>query len=261
MTTYAAAEPLGQSIDGPVVLTGRNLRKQFAGIKALEDVDVDLVQGQIVCIVGDNGAGKSTLVKILSGISRPDHGEIFLKGEPIQLKSPAHARSLGIEVVHQDLALAPHLSVIDNLFLGREILARGPIGRKAGILNRNEMKVRAEELLASLHVQIPSLAAEVDTLSGGQRQSIAVARAAFWSSTALLMDEPTAALGARESQEVLSLVRRVAARGCAVAIVSHAISHVNAIADRILVMRHGVIVGELRGEITTDQLLALLEGD
>jgi len=229
-------------------------------VTGLDNVDLEIYPGEIVAIVGDNGAGKSTLVKILSGAIRADSGEIVMNSVPVTLDSPQTARQHGIETVYQDLALAPNRDVVQNIYLGRE-LCYGGILKLFGFLNSQEMRRIAEQHLKQLEVGLPQISGlPIGQMSGGQRQCVAVARSAFWSSKVLFMDEPTAALGVRESEAVLRLVRRVAQNGTAVAVISHAIPHVVALADRIVVLRHGHKVADLRGSLTVEEVVNLIVG-
>ncbi|MBV8566242.1 MAG: sugar ABC transporter ATP-binding protein [Methylobacteriaceae bacterium] len=233
----------------------RGVSKAFGNVSALHEVDVDLYRGQVLAIVGDNGAGKSTLMKILSGVHQPDRGTIKIAGEPIRIADPHQARELGIATVFQNLALVDQRDVAANLFLGRE-----PV--RAGIfVNRKAMREGARRVFADLRVHMPSLAAEVGQLSGGQRQSIAIGRATAQQGRIIIMDEPTAALGVQESQKVLDLVMRLKAAGTGVVIVSHNLRHVFSVADRIMVLRRGRRVGErLHAETTPDDIVKLIVG-
>jgi simple sugar transport system ATP-binding protein len=246
---------------GKVVLRGSGLTKSYGSISALEDVDLELRAGEILAIVGDNGAGKSTLVRILTGVTRPDQGTIEVNGQPVTFDSPRAARQMGIEAVFQDLALCPNRDVVANLFLGREVLLPGIAG-KLGILDRKSMTERTRRQLGALDVRVPRISGvPMGRLSGGQRQSVAVARSAFWASTVLFMDEPTAALGIKEAAAVLRLAKRVAGSGVAVVLISHMMPHVVELADRVIVLRHGQKVAELRGaEIAVDRLVELIVG-
>ena len=251
---------MSTAANGGSVLEARGLSKSYGPIVAIENVDIALERGEILAIVGDNGAGKSTLVKILSGALAADHGDVFVEGEKVRLTTPHRAREHGIETVFQDLALSPNRDVVENLYLGKE-LYHGGLLRPFKFLRRREMLVTAQEQLRQLEVSLPRVTGvPIGRMSGGQRQCVAVARAAFWSSKVMFMDEPTAALGVRESRAVLELVRRVADTGTAVAIISHAIPHVVAIADRIVVMRHGRKAADLRGRIAVEELVNLIVG-
>lgn len=246
--------------EGEVILRGRGLSKSYGPVTALDDVDIDIRAGEIVAIVGDNGAGKSTLVKVLSGAVQPDRGAIEIQGDAVELKGPQVARRHGIETVFQELALVPNRDVVANLFLGRELTRKGLLGM-VGVLDKREMRRRATEQIGSLDVNIPRATGyPIGDMSGGQRQAVAVARAGFWATTAMLMDEPTAALGVRESQKVLALARRVADRGLAVVVISHILPHVMELADRVVVMRHGKKVAELTEDISSDRLVAMIVG-
>ena len=244
----------------PVVLEGRGLRKTYGPITAVDGVDIRIHAGEITAIVGDNGAGKSTLVKMFAGAVVPDSGQILVEGRPVNLRNPSDARGVGIETVFQDLALAPNRDVVQNLFLGRELLKGGPL-RAAGVLDKAEMRRRADDQVKALGINIAHLSGyPIGRMSGGQRQAIAVARGAYWARTAMLMDEPTAALGLRESRKVLSLARQIADRGLAVVLISHILPHVMELADRVIVMRHGQKVAELTDDISSDRLVAMIVG-
>ena len=247
---------------GRVVLHTRGLVKHYGSITAVDGVDIDIHAGEILAIVGDNGAGKSTLIKMLCGAIQPDSGELYLEGREghVHLGTPHAARALGIETVFQDLALAPNRDVVSNLFLGREIYYGGALA-PLRVLNTRAMKRQAREQLAELRINLPGLTGfELGQMSGGQRQSVAIARAAFWASRILLMDEPTAALGVRESGAVLRLARSVADAGVAVVMVSHVLPHVMELADRVVVMRGGRKVAELTEGIEQDRLISLIVG-
>ncbi len=245
---------------GDIVLQGVGLRKKYGSVTAVDDVDIEIRAGEITAVVGDNGAGKSTLMKMLCGAIRPDAGEISIGGERVVLRTPLMARDRGIETVFQDLALAPNRDVVANLFLGRETV-RGGVWKPFGVLDRGAMRKQARTQLAELAVNVPRLTGlPIAHLSGGQRQAVAVARAAFWARQAMLMDEPTAALGVRESGQVLKLARAIADRGLAVVLVSHILPHVMELADRIIVMRHGKNVAEITEDISSERLVRLIVG-
>jgi simple sugar transport system ATP-binding protein len=246
--------------DQPVILRGEGLRKAYSHVQALDGVDIEIRAGQITAIVGDNGAGKSTLVKILSGAVRPDAGSIHFLGSEVHLRSPAAARSLGIETVYQDLALAPNRDVVDNLFVGRE-LCRGGLLAPFKVLDRRRMRQRAAEQLEQLEVGLPRASGlPVDRMSGGQRQAVAIARAVLWASRVMFMDEPTAALGVREAAAALRLAKRVADSGVAVVMISHVMPHVTEFADRVVVLRHGRKVAEVGSGTSTEELVGLIVG-
>jgi ABC-type sugar transport system ATPase subunit len=241
-------------------MVARKISKYYGPVTALENVDLEIFPGEVVAIVGDNGAGKSTLVKILSGAVAPDSGEIEINGESVWLDSPQKARQHGIETVYQDLALAPNRDVVQNLYIGREICIGG-ILKPLQLLNNSRMRRTAEIHLKELEVKLPRISGiPIGQMSGGQRQCVAVARSAFWSSKVMFMDEPTAALGVRESEAVLRLIRRVAENGTAVALVSHAIPHVVSLADRIVVLRHGKNAADLTGVTSVEEVVNLIVG-
>lgn len=221
-----------------VALAAAHVQKRFGHVQALVDASITVHRGEIVALFGDNGAGKSTLLRVLLGIYRPDDGDLVIDGVHRDLGSIRDAQEHGIEAVHQDLALAPDLSVIDNMFLGHEVTQGGVLGR-IGVLARKRMAERADEALRQLAIKLPSVYVPVRDLSGGQRQAVAIARAVMWARTAVLLDEPTAALGARQSEIVCDLLRTVAARGLAVLVVSHDLPRVLKVADRVTILWRG----------------------
>ena len=221
------------------ILEARGLVKRFGHVVALDGADLELYPKEILAIIGDNGAGKSTLIKALSGALRPDEGEIRLDGERAHFHSPRDARRAGIETVYQDLAVAPSLDIASNIFLGREVRRRGPQGGLLRMLNKGAMRREATRHFAELQIGVQSMTQPVENLSGGQRQGVAVARAATWAERLVIMDEPTAALGVKETGQVLDLIRRVRERGLPVILISHDMPNVFALADRILIMRLG----------------------
>jgi simple sugar transport system ATP-binding protein len=226
------------------VLEARGISKSFGAVRALDDVNLQVFPGQIVALIGDNGAGKSTLINCLTGVFPPDTGELIFDGMAVHLHSPQDARALGIETVYQDLAVAPHLDSAANIYLGREQLKPGLLG-KLGFLDNKFMTEETAGELKRLRVRIPDPRRRVFTLSGGQRQSVAVARSVKWASKVVIMDEPTAALGVAQSQMVLDLVREVRNSGIPVVFISHNMPHVFEVADRIVVLRLGTVVTEL----------------
>lgn len=237
-----------------------HIAKQFGHVQALRDATVIVPAGMVVALVGDNGAGKSTLLKTLLGIIRPDSGDVIVGGTPIELHGVRDAEARGVDAVHQDLALAPHLSVIDNMFLGHEVVHPGLRG-KFGALARRSMAERADAALGELSIKLPSLQVPVRELSGGQRQAVAVARAVMWSRTAVLMDEPTAALGARQSEIVCDLMRTVASRGLGVLVVSHDLPRILKAADRVTVLWRGESVLDAPAmDLTVPTLVATMVG-
>jgi fructose transport system ATP-binding protein len=222
------------------ILQARGLIKRYGRVTALDGADFDLYPGEILAVIGDNGAGKTTLIKALTGAIVPDDGEILLAGQPIDFRSPQDARAAGIETVYQDLALAPALSIADNLFLGRERRAAGFAGKVLRKLDRAGMQRDARQKLSELGLlTIQNINQPVETLSGGQRQGIAVARAAAFGSRVVMMDEPTAALGVRESRRVLELILDVRRRGLPIVLISHNMPQVFELADRIHIHRLG----------------------
>jgi simple sugar transport system ATP-binding protein len=217
------------------LLEARGVSKRYGNVLALDGANFNVLAGEVVALIGDNGAGKSTLVKSLSGAIRPDSGEILIEGRPVRLSSPLDAREHGIETVYQDLALAPDLDAAANLHLGRELYRT----RFLHVLNRSAMRQRAIEAFGNLGVRLPDVNAPVGTLSGGQRQSVAVARAVLYASKVIFMDEPTAALGVVQRERVLDQIRRVRDRGISVVLISHNMPEVLAVADRVEVFRMG----------------------
>jgi fructose transport system ATP-binding protein len=217
----------------------QGLVKRYGQVVALNGADFELFAGEILAIIGDNGAGKSTLIKALSGAVQPDDGEIRLDGGPVHFRSPRDARNAGIETVYQDLAVAPSLDIASNIFLGREQRRRGPLGRVLRLLDKRAMRREATRHFAELQIGVQSMTQAVENLSGGQRQGVAVARAATWARRLVIMDEPTAALGVKETRQVLDLIRRVRERGLPVILISHDMPHVFELADRIHIMRLG----------------------
>jgi ABC-type sugar transport system ATPase subunit len=226
------------------VLEVRNARKTFGAVTALAGVDLQLHQGEVLALLGDNGAGKSTLVKAMTGVHQLDGGELLVDGEPRRFKSPADARRIGIETVYQTLAVFDNLSARANLFLGREPAGPSWLGPFA-FLRERTMAKEWEEHISRMKVTIPRSGQSVGVMSGGQRQAIAVARAGAFASRIVILDEPTAALGLRESEQTLELVRRLPEQGISVILISHNLDHVRRVADRAVVLRRGRKVGEM----------------
>lgn len=242
------------------LISARGLTKRYGSLVATDSVDLDIRRGEIVAIVGDNGAGKSTLVKMISGAVIPDAGTIQIDGRAATIRNPLDAHDYGIETIYQDLAMAQNLDVITNVYLGRELRRRGVLGL-FGVVDRRRMKEEASEHLSQLRINIPNLTAPVESLSGGQRQSVAIARAMVWASRLVIMDEPTAALGASQSAAVLEIVKAVRERGTSVLIISHILPHVLELADRVVVMRHGRKVADLpSGQVGEHDLIELIIG-
>jgi fructose transport system ATP-binding protein len=221
------------------VMEARGLVKRYGQVTALDHADFELLPGEILAIIGDNGAGKSTLIKALSGALVPDEGEILLDGSPVRFHGPLDARRHGIETVYQDLAVAPALDIADNLFLGRELRRRGILGSLLRMLDTRRMQAEARGHMQDLKIGIQSMRQAVETLSGGQRQGVAVARSAAFARRVVIMDEPTAALGVKESHMVLDLIRKVRDRGLPVILISHNMPHVFEVADRVHIQRLG----------------------
>ncbi|MBO0942495.1 ATP-binding cassette domain-containing protein [Acidovorax temperans] len=228
-----------QETNAPLVMQAKGLVKRYGQVTALDGADFELRAGEILAVIGDNGAGKSSLIKALSGATVPDEGEILLDGQRIQFKSPIDARRAGIETVYQDLAVAPAMTIAENLFLGRELRRPGLLGSALRMLDKKKMLEESVARMAELKVGIRSMTQAVETLSGGQRQCVAVARAAAFARHVVIMDEPTAALGVKEGNMVLELIRRVRDKGLPVILISHNMPHVFEIADRIHIARLG----------------------
>ncbi|WP_066287671.1 ATP-binding cassette domain-containing protein [Arthrobacter sp. B6] len=237
--TASQLESTGTDVRQPI-LQARNLVKTFGRVVGLDGVSLDLYPGEVLAIIGDNGAGKSTLIKCLTGAEIPDSGELTVSGQPVHFKRPQDARAHGIETVYQNLAVSPALDVASNLFLGREERVPGPLGSIFRVLDTKGMRRKAKEELTRLGIStLQDVTVPVENLSGGQRQAVAVARAAAFGSKVVVLDEPTAALGVRESNQVLQLVRDLRDRGLPVILVSHNMPHVFDVADRIHIQRLG----------------------
>ncbi len=226
------------SATAPLVMQAKGLVKRYGHVTALDGSDFDLRAGEVLAVIGDNGAGKSSLIKALSGAVIPDEGEIFLDGKPVHFRSPIDARYQGIETVYQDLAVAPAMTIAENLFLGREVRRSGLLGR-FGFIDKKKMLAESTARMNELKVGIRSMTQAVETLSGGQRQCVAVSRAAAFAQHVVIMDEPTAALGVKEGNMVLDLIRRIRERGLPVILISHNMPHVFEVADRIHIARLG----------------------
>jgi len=243
------------------VLQARGLVKRYGHVTALDGADLDLLPGEILAVIGDNGAGKTTLVKALSGALVPDAGEIMLDGRAVRFHGPADARRQGIETVYQDLAVVPAMTIAENLFLGRELRRAGLAGSVFRLLDKRRMAADAASHMRSLQIGIASVRQPVESLSGGQRQGVAVARSAAFARHVVIMDEPTAALGVKESKMVLDLIRRVRDRGLPVLLVSHNMPHVFEVADRIHVARLGKRVAVVKpSDISMADAVAIMTG-
>jgi ABC-type sugar transport system ATPase subunit len=245
-----------------MVLEVNNVTKRFGPVTALRDVSVNLRAGEVLGLVGDNGAGKSTLVNIIAGNLRPDEGEIKVDGARQRFTSPADARKAGLETVFQNLALVPTLNIVDNVYLRRELYMGGRIGRALRIMNRRQMRRETARGFERLGVTLPPLKSKVGALSGGQRQAVAIGRAVMWGSHIVMLDEPTAALGVKQTELVLSLIERLKEHGVAVILVSHNMQHVLRVADRVAVMRLGRKVADRRidAQMTGTDLVGLITG-
>lgn len=241
---------------GTVALELRHVRKEFGGVVAINDFSLSVQRGEVVALVGDNGAGKSTLVKIVSGIYQPTSGEVALDGRPVKVSDASVARQLGVEVVHQDLALADHQPVFMNMFLGRELVT-GPFRH----LDKKRMARETQTLVDELDVRIPSARSTIRDLSGGQRQGVAISRATHWAKNLVLMDEPTAALGVAETNKVEELILRLRERNMAVLLVSHNLDQVMRLSDRVTVLRRGVQIGtRMLADTDKNELVSMITG-
>lgn len=246
---------------GQPALEIRGLAKSFGPVAALRDASLSVWRGEVVGLLGDNGAGKSTLVKCVTGRLRPDSGTVSVNGHVVRFRSPRAARQMGIEVVHQNLALVDSLDVSANLFLGREILAGPRWLEPLGLLRKREMRQQTGRVLETMGVRLRSRNADVQELSGGQRQGIAVGRAVAWGQQVVLMDEPAAALGVQQSRHVLDQVRRLSAEGVAVVFISHNMQHVMEVCERVVVLRHGTTAGTaLIRDVTAEDLVGFITG-
>ena len=242
------------------ILEVKKISKSYGSVQALTEVSFKAFAGEVIGLVGDNGAGKSTLIKALSGVHQPDSGEIFLDGVHHDWKSPQEAIDSGIETLYQDSGLAPDLTIGSNVFLGREIMKKGLLG-KMGFLDQKAMEAEALEDLAKVGISVPISRRTVSQLSGGQRQAVAIGRAISWARKVILLDEPTNHLGARQAQEVLSVIEEAKKRGLCVIFISHTLPHVLQVTDRIVVMRLGQVVKDApTSEFTAESLLASITG-
>jgi ribose transport system ATP-binding protein len=260
MSTPVAATA-SSAAQGETVLTVRGASKRFGVVSALEDIDLDVRRGEVLALLGDNGAGKSTLIKCLNGVHRLDSGVIEMDGIPVSIRTPADARALGVETVYQDLALFDNLRPTDNFYAGRELAGPSWMPRSLRVLKRRQMTDATREVLERLQVSVPDFDSLVGLMSGGQRQAVAVSRAAAFASKVVILDEPTAALGVRESRKVLDLILRLRGENRAVVVVSHAMDHVMEVSDRAVVLRGGRKVAELIPSAETyKQIVSLIVG-
>src|SRR4051794_25264710 len=252
--------PMASTPANGEVLALENISKSFGPVQALEGVDFRVRAGEVVALVGDNGAGKSTLVKVISGINHADSGRVLFEGRPVTIARPSEAVALGIATVHQDLALCDNLNVVANLFLGREELEPG-VGHVLRSLDETDMERRSHELLGSLAVTITDVRAEVGTMSGGQRQQVAIARSLLGEPKVVVLDEPTAALGVRQTAQVLELIKRLREQGHGVVVISHNLADVFEVADRIFVLRLGKKAADFDADSTSqEEVVAAITG-
>lgn len=244
------------------IIQAVDISMSFGGIKALQNVDLEVYPGEIVGLVGDNGAGKSTLVKILSGVYQPTGGKVMIDGKEVNFSKPADAREMGIETIHQDLGLVTQLNAAENFFLGREVLAKNPLGRMLGHLDKKRMRAETQASLKELQIKIPGLARKlIEQMSGGQRQAVAIARGVVFGKKMLMLDEPTAALGVEETGEVLRIMRELAQANVPMLVISHNMVDVFQICDRIIVLRQGEKQADLvKSETTPDEVVAHIMG-
>ncbi len=248
----------GGSGSGEPLLAAEGITKSFGAVQALRGIDFTIRRGETIALLGDNGAGKSTFVNVLSGVHRPTSGTIRVDGRPVEIASPSVARDLGVETVYQDLGLCENLTVAENIFLGRET-RRGP--RWLGILSKRAMIGAAEEAMRGLSINVPRADGPVASLSGGQRQAIALARARLWERRLLLLDEPTAALGVQESARAVEAIRAMKQHGLGIVLISHNIPLALDLADRVVVLRHGTKVGDVaRRSLAPQDVVALITG-
>jgi len=242
------------------ILSIRHLTKRFGGLVAVNDVSLDIYRGEVVALLGDNGAGKSTLIKCVSGVHAPTLGQIFFEGEQVHFNRPIEAREHGIETIYQDLALASNLDVAGNIFLGREV-EKSYFGGLVHALDDAFMLRESKEALSSLQVEIPKPKESIETLSGGQRQAVAIARAVYWDAKLMIMDEPTNNLGVPEQHKVLELINKLRERGVPVILISHTLPEVFSVADRLIVMHRGRKVTEKKtGDTNSEEVVQYMVG-
>lgn len=261
--TLDASRPAGE-VPGTATpaLEARNIRKNFGGIKAVDDVSFRLEKGEILGMVGDNGAGKSSLIKTVTGAYRLDGGEIFLNGQPVDIENTRKARELGIETVYQASGLVEVMDAPSNLFLGREMIQSGWLGKAFGFINRKKMRSETGDLLKTINIDVRNLGAPIRNLSGGQQQSVAVGRAAYWQGEIIILDEPANNIGVDQQRAVLELVKRIRdTHGVSFIMISHNMDHIFKLADRVIVMRGGRKVGDLRiADTTRAEVVGLITG-
>lgn len=239
----------------------KGITKEFGAVKALQGVSFSIHKGEVVALLGDNGAGKSTLVRCIAGLYAPDQGEIHVNEQQVTIRTPQDARDHGIETVFQDLAMIPDFDIASNLFLNREMLSKNPILRWFGWLDQQGMQKRARKSLNRLNSRLPDFTAKVSTLSGGQRQAVAIARAVNWGADLVIMDEPTAALGVEQSAQVNELIKLISSQGVAVLLISHNMQHVLETCDRAVVLYQGRSVADVAvSDVSKEDLVALITG-
>jgi len=249
-------------LNNKVVLEIKSLKKNFGGIKAVDDVSMKLHKNEILAIVGDNGAGKSTLIKIITGVYKKDSGEICINGEKVEINNTRDARHLGIETVYQDKGLIPVLDTPSNLFLGREVFQKNILGKLFKFLDYRFMREEAKKLLKLFGIKLKNIHADVSVLSGGQQQSIVVGRAIYWSGKIIIFDEPTNNLGVKEQHKTIALIRRVRDKyNVSIILITHNLYHVFELVDRIIVLRNGKIIGEkMRDKTTQLEIVSMITG-
>ncbi|WP_100915497.1 ATP-binding cassette domain-containing protein [Pseudoalteromonas spongiae] len=244
-----------------VALELKDIKKSFGAVTALKNVSFKINKGEVVGLLGDNGAGKSTLVRCISGIHAPDSGSILVNDKTVHITNPEQARDVGIETVFQDLAMVPEFNIADNLFLNREIKHKNPLLRALGWLDTKAMEKRAKKAINRLNSRIPSFQAQIQSLSGGQRQAVAIARAVNWGADIVIMDEPTAALGVEQSAQVNELINVISSQGVAVLLISHNMQHVIDTCDRAVVLYQGQSVADVSvSDVTKEDLVSLITG-
>jgi len=249
-----------QGTKADALLATKNVSKSFGAVRALRNVDFELYYNEIVGLVGDNGAGKSTLIKILCGALQPDRGEIYLEGERVEFSSPLDSRRMRIEVIYQDLALVDCLEVRENIFLGK-LLTKNFLGNLIKIVDRKKMLTESQRLLKSIGIDLFSQTVKVSSLSGGQKKAVAIARAMYWNTKIIIMDEPTAALGVSEVKKLLDLLRSLKSKGVSIIFISHNLQEIFSTVDRIVVLSKGELMGVRKTEETTqDEILKLIMG-
>jgi ABC-type sugar transport system ATPase subunit len=241
------------------ILEVRSLTKRFGGLVAVDHMDMQVYPGEVVGLLGDNGAGKSTLIKMVSGVYHPDEGRIFFQGKEVKMVSPMHALDLGIETLYQDLALAENLDAYSNIFLGRE--KTKPFLGFIKVLDHESMREESKKVLKRLEIEIPSLHNQIKTLSGGQRQAVAIGRSIYWNAKLLIMDEPTAALGVHEQRKVLDLVRLLRSQNIPIIIISHQLYDIFSVTDRLVIMRRGKKVAErITKDTNPEEVVGIITG-